>query len=46
VSVLAVDRPETRADMLAASRTIQALLIAYELDAGHPLQTVIIAGGR
>jgi len=31
-----IDRPETKADMIAASRTIQALLITYELDAGHP----------
>jgi hypothetical protein len=44
ISELSLDRPKHRADLVAASRTLRALLRAYEFGTGHALQTVIICG--
>jgi len=38
--------PSVQADMRQAARIIWALATAYELAAGHPLQTLIVAGDR
>jgi hypothetical protein len=44
VSKLSTDETRARADLILASRTLRALLAAYELAAGHPLAIVIVCG--
>jgi hypothetical protein len=44
ISVLSLDRPEHRSDLITASRTLRALLRAYEHSAGRQLQTVLLSG--
>jgi hypothetical protein len=45
VSVLSTECPRCKADLVAASRTLRALLRAYEHGTGRQLQTVILCGG-
>ena len=40
-----VDGPKIRADLVAASRTLRALLRHYESSTGRQLQTVILCPG-
>ena len=42
--MLSIDRPEARADLIAASRTLRALLRQYEHATGRQLQTVMLCG--
>jgi hypothetical protein len=44
ISKMLDDMPSVQADMRQAARVIWALVVAYELAAGHPLQTLIVAG--
>jgi hypothetical protein len=44
ISVLSLDRPEHRSDLITASRTLRALLRVYEQSAGRQLQTVLLCG--
>ena len=44
VSKLSTDETRARADLILASRTLRALLAAYELAAGHQLAVVIVCG--
>jgi hypothetical protein len=46
ISRILDDMPSVQADMRQAARVIWALVTAYELAAGHPLQTLIVAGER
>jgi hypothetical protein len=46
ISKVLDDMPSVQADMRQAARVIWALVTAYELAAGHPLQTLIVAGDR
>jgi hypothetical protein len=45
VSVLSTECPRSKDDLIAASRTLRALLRAYEHATGRQLQTVLLCGG-
>jgi hypothetical protein len=45
ISVLSLDQPQVRADLIEASRPLRALLRHYEHATGRQLQTVLICGG-
>jgi hypothetical protein len=45
VSVLSLDQPQVRADLITASRVLRGLLRAYERAAERPLETIFIIGG-
>ncbi len=45
ISTLSTDGPLVRADLIAASRTMRALLRQYEHATGRQLQTVLLLGG-
>jgi hypothetical protein len=45
ISVLSLDQPQVRSDLIEASRTLRALLRHCERATGRQLQTVVISGG-
>jgi hypothetical protein len=45
VSSLTIDNREIRSDLVAASRALRRLLVAYEQAAGHELHTIMLSGG-
>jgi len=45
VSVISIDQPKVKADLILASRTLRALLRAYETSTGRQLRTVLVCGG-
>jgi hypothetical protein len=44
ISRLSTDQPEARADLVAASQAIRALLIAFEHGTGRQLSTILVCG--
>jgi hypothetical protein len=45
ISSLSTECPRSKADLIAASRTLRALLRQYEHATGRQLQTVLLCGG-
>jgi hypothetical protein len=44
-SILPVDEPKFRAELITASRALRELLLAYERGTGRTLHTVLLCGG-